>query len=178
MLSFATGMTQDQDPEAGQSGITGTPREIVNLDGITIPVYDFEGLKPMFALKDDTTYVINFWATWCKPCVEELPYFQRISNEMKGNKVKFLYVSLDFRKNLETALIPFIKSKGFPDNVVMLSDPDANSWIDQVDPSWSGAIPATLIYRNDRRAFFEMSLSYEDLNSNIQSFISNQHENN
>ena len=142
-------------------------------------VFDsIDQLQSYIEREKDATVVINFWATWCKPCIEELPYFQRFSNEMKGGKVKFLYVSLDFRKNLEKGLIPYIKSKGFPDNVVMLSDPNANSWIDQVDPTWSGAIPATLIYRNDKKAFYEKSLSYEDLKTNVQSIINNQHENN
>ena len=171
-------MAQELNTESESHVYIGSPVEIVSVDGIEIPVYDFNGFKPLLSLKDDTTYVINFWATWCRPCIEELPYFQRFSNEMKGEKVKFIYVSLDFRRNLEKGLIPFIKSKGFPDNVVMLSDPNANSWIDQVDPTWSGAIPATLIYRNDKKAFYEKSLSYEDLKTNVQSIINNQHENN
>lgn len=177
IFSFSQGMAQDRQIEPNQS-ITGTPREMISLEGIDIPVYDFKGFKSSLEMRDDTTYVINFWATWCRPCIEELPSFQQLSNEMKGEKVKFIYVSLDFRKNLEKSLIPFIKAKGFPDNVIMLNDADANKWIDQVDPSWSGAIPATLIYKNYSKVFLEKSITYEELKAYVHSIIYNQNENN
>lgn len=164
-------MAQDQNAVAGNKSIAVEPLEVIVHDGISIPVYDFAGFKPMLNMTNDTIYVINFWATWCKPCVEELPFFQRLSLEMTEEKIRFIYVSLDFRKNLEKSLIPFIKSKGFPNDVIMLSDPNANSWIDQVDPTWSGAIPATLIYRNGRKLFLEKTLSYDELKSNVQSII-------
>lgn len=149
--------------------LAGQPLEVVEVDGIRVPVYDFEGLHPMLAAKDDRTYVINFWATWCRPCVEELPHFIRLSREMSGEKVTFVFVSLDFRKNLESGVIPFIRERGMDKNVVMLNDPDANRWISRVDPSWSGAIPATLVYRNGKKEFFEKKLSYEELKSIVES---------
>jgi hypothetical protein len=64
-----------------------------------------------------------------------------------------------------------MRERGMTRNVVLLSDPDANSWIDQVEPNWSGAIPATYIYRNERIAFYEAALTYEELNSIVKSFI-------
>jgi thiol-disulfide isomerase/thioredoxin len=44
----------------------------------------------------DTIYVVNFWATWCKPCVEELPIFDSLNLEVKGQAIKVLLVNLDF----------------------------------------------------------------------------------
>ena len=73
-----------------------------------IPVYEnFEDLEPLFNRQTDTTYVINFWATWCKPCVEELPYFEQLFAEHKEEKLKVLLVSLDFPRQLESKLVPF-----------------------------------------------------------------------
>lgn len=151
--------------------IEGHPREIVDVDGVVIPVYDFEGFKPMLASHEEVTYVINFWATWCRPCVEEMPHFIQVSREMKHENVRFLYVSLDFRKNLEKGVVPFIRTRGIEDQVVMLNDPDANSWIGQVDAEWSGAIPATLIFRGNKREFHEKMLTYDELKSIVQSFL-------
>jgi thiol-disulfide isomerase/thioredoxin len=61
--------------------------------------------------KSDTTYVINFWATWCKPCVEEIPHFEKLYATYKNQKVKVIMVSCDFKKQLETRVIPFVQNK-------------------------------------------------------------------
>ncbi len=162
------GHAQDHD---ASGNFKGTPMQVVEAEGIMVPVYDFEGFRPYLESHDDTTFVINFWATWCKPCVEEMPHFLRLAGELSDQKVRFVFVSLDFRRNLEKSVIPFMRERGMTRNVVLLSDPDANSWIDQVEPNWSGAIPATYIYRNERIAFYEAALTYEELNSIVKSFI-------
>lgn len=129
-----------------------------------IPVYDFKGFEPLLHINNDTTYVVNFWATWCKPCVAELPYFEQLNEQYKNQKVKVLLVSLDFSTQIEKKLNPFLERKQLKSEVVVLDDPDANGWIDKVDPKWSGAIPATVIYQGDKRAFYEESFEhYEDL---------------
>src|ERR1043165_4592291 len=51
--------------------------------------------------QNDTTYVLNFWATWCKPCVEELPGFDSLLVLESKNPVKIILVSLDFKEDLE-----------------------------------------------------------------------------
>ena len=137
------------------------------------PIYeDFDDLAYIFQQQTDTTYIINFWATWCKPCVEELPYFEELTKKYQGEKVKVILVSLDFKKQLETKLVPFLKEHQIQSEVMVLLDPDANAWVDQVDPSWSGAIPITLVYKNKERAFYEESFEdYAALEKIVQPFI-------
>ena len=137
------------------------------------PIYDnFDDLAYIFQQQTDTTYIINFWATWCKPCVEELPYFEQLTKAYQGQKVKVILVSLDFKKQLETKLVPFLKEHQIQSEVLVLLDPDANAWVDQVDPSWSGAIPVTLVYKNKERAFYEESFEdYAALDKIVQPFI-------
>jgi hypothetical protein len=88
---------------------------------------------------------------------------------LKDEKVKFVFVSLDFPTQKETRLIPFIEEHGIREQVILLNDPNSNEWINRVDPSWSGAIPATLVYRNDSRSFQESSLTKEELITIIKS---------
>ena len=122
----------------------------------------------------DTTYVVNFWATWCKPCVKELPYFERLSKEYEIKKVKVLLISLDFKTQIETKLLPFIKENNILSKVVVLADGKENEWIDKVDPSWSGAIPITLMMKEGQRKFFEISyLDYQMLEEDLLNFIKN-----
>lgn len=119
-----------------------------------IPVYeDFDGLAPVFDHSGDTTYVINFWATWCKPCVEELPFFTKLQEEYSGSKVRVILISLDFKHDLEEKLVPFIRDRQLKPQVMVLLDGNYNDWIDRVDPSWGGAIPATLVYKDRQRRF-------------------------
>lgn len=118
---------------------------------------------------DENLYVINFWATWCAPCIKELPYFEQLHQQNKN--VKVILVSLDSRKDLEKKLIPFIQKKKLTAEVILLSDKDYNSWLDKIDKSWSGSIPATLIIKGNQKLFAERDFeSYTELNDYINSF--------
>lgn len=133
--------------------------------------YTFSNLENFLKKDNDTTYVVNFWATWCVPCVEELPNFEKLNATYKDEKVKVLLVSIDFPKMAESKLLPFIKAKNLKSDVVLLNDPDANSWINKVDSTWSGAIPATVIYKKDKRQFYEKSFTYEELETEVKKFL-------
>src|SRR5215216_2909137 len=74
-----------------------------------IPVYKIEDLLKRIENNSDTLYIVNFWATWCKPCVAELPDFEKINQEYKGQKVKVLFMSMDFKEDMKKRVIPFIK---------------------------------------------------------------------
>ena len=134
-------------------------------------VYDsFEEMEWIFNQQNDTTYVINFWATWCKPCVEELPFFIELYNTYRGEKVKLILVSLDFKKQIEKKLIPFIEKHKLEPEVVVLTDPDSNKWIPKIADEWTGAIPSTLIYSKNNRSFYEQSFeSFEEINEILKS---------
>lgn len=147
------------------------PLHIYESEGIALKSFDFDRLEPYLNQKNDTVYVVNFWATWCVPCVEELPHFEKLNAEYKERDFKMLLVSLDFPKMAESRVIPFIKEKDLKAEVVLLNDPDANRWIEKVSKDWSGAIPATLIYKNNTREFYEKTFTEDELATEIQKFI-------
>ncbi|WP_235894406.1 TlpA disulfide reductase family protein [Flavobacterium zepuense] len=146
------------------------PLKVYSNDTVSVNAYEYSGLEYYLKQKNDTTYVVNFWATWCVPCVEELPNFEKINAKYKENKVKVILVSLDMAKMVETKLLPFINQKQIKSQVLLLRDPDADSWIPKVDSTWSGAIPATLIYNKDMRKFYERSFTYDELEKEISNF--------
>ncbi|MDO5973406.1 TlpA disulfide reductase family protein [Flavivirga jejuensis] len=143
----------------------------VNSNDVELEVYDYEGFKKFLNKKDDKVYVINFWATWCAPCVKELPYFEKLNSEYSDKNVEVILVSLDFPHLYESKLKPFIKKRDLKSKVIALDDADMNTWIPQVSKDWSGAIPATVIYRNDSNKFFEGSFTYETLETEVKSFL-------
>ena len=138
---------------------------------LPFPVYDYEGLEPLLNRKDNKTYIVNFWATWCKPCLEEMPYFQRIYDEQNKNDVELILVSLDMPSMWEKRLVPYVHKKELKGTVVILDDPKMNEWIPKIAENWGGGIPATLIYNKEDRAFYERGFTYEELNTELTKFI-------
>lgn len=137
-----------------------------------IETLDFEEFEEKWLYNDDNNiYVINFWATWCAPCIREIPVFEKIGEIYKDNNVKVLLVSLDFPTQIESRLIPFIENHNVESKVVLLDDPDSNRWIPLVDDSWNGAIPATIIYTSGFREFYRKEFKYDELESIIKPLL-------
>ena len=121
----------------------------------------------------DTTYVFNFFATWCAPCCEEFPYFQKFSETNSNQKLRVIFVSLDFKKDYRKHLLPFLKSHHVTNTTLLLNETDYNSWIDKVDSTWDGDLPATLIINNakHKREIYHRELSYAELEAAIKPFL-------
>ena len=128
-----------------------------------IRVMNFDELYPLLHIENDTTYVVNFWATWCAPCVREIPAFEKLYDRYKSQKVQVILVSLDFPNHLHSRLIPFVERNNVKSRVILLDDPDANRWIPMVSENWTGAIPATLIFNRNVRRFYQREFYFEEL---------------
>jgi thiol-disulfide isomerase/thioredoxin len=118
----------------------------------------------------DTIYVINFWATWCKPCVQELPAFDSLNYQSRSTKVKVLLVSLDFSEDIEKKVKPFLLKAGIETECVLLDEINGNDFVEKISPLWSGAIPATLIKSGKQEVFIEKKLSLSELKAHLKNF--------
>ncbi|MDP4679414.1 MAG: TlpA family protein disulfide reductase [Cyclobacteriaceae bacterium] len=118
--------------------------------------------------------IVNFWATWCGPCVKELPQFDDLYKKYQGKNVKIVLVSFDFADQLNKKVIPFVEKRNIKVEVVLLDETDYASFIDLIDPAWSGAIPATLMIdrRNGlKRQFYEKEFKEGQLELVFTEFI-------
>lgn len=145
------------------------------LGSATEPVrYDeFAGLDALFRQQTDTTYVINFWATWCKPCREEIPFLQQLAREESGRKLRVVLVSLD-TEDSAIARIPDFLATVAPDlPAVVLTDEDP-AWGKTIDRVWTGSLPTTILYKKDLRFVYRRNFpTYVDLRSALDPLIGN-----
>lgn len=164
LLFFCFGNVTAQDNSSAEQKNNATTT--------ALKVFNYNELEQYLKSKDDNkTYVINFWATWCAPCVKELPYFEELNVNYSNKKVEVILVSLDFPKQIETKLVPFLEKRGLKSEVVVLDDVDSNTWIPKVNQEWSGAIPATVIYNKSKSTFYERSFNYQELETELKQFI-------
>jgi len=107
-------------------------------------IVKLEQLQELIQSKSDHIKVINFWATWCAPCIKELPYFEKLGQDRPDVKVTLVSMDLDLDPNPEK-VHKFVARKKLQSKVVILDEKDPNSYIEQIDKNWSGALPATII---------------------------------
>lgn len=123
--------------------------------------------KEVLSKKHEKITVVNFWATWCAPCVQELPHFEEVARE-QSDTVELILVSLDRKSQLDSKLIPFIQKKDIQSSVILLDNVDFNYWVPKVDKDWEGEIPATIILNKDVKHFYSGQLSKKQLIQSIQ----------
>jgi thiol-disulfide isomerase/thioredoxin len=135
-----------------------------------IEVVKWPTLEQYINQKNDKIKVINFWATWCKPCMEELPHFEKIHRQYQDKNVEVLLVSLD-QASMTNKVKASLEKNDITAKVILLDEVDFNKWINRVDTTWSGAIPATLIVtkNNTNKQFYEKQFTLKELEGLIQS---------
>lgn len=133
-----------------------------------IRVIKFNELQGIIQSNSPSIQVINFWATWCAPCVKELPLFEKLNAENKES-IKITLINLDFADKIDRVK-SFVDRKKMKSEVFLLDEIDYNQWIDKVDKQWGGAIPATLVInpQNGKRKFIERELDEGELEKMIE----------
>ena len=142
----------------------------VHVSAQTVPIIGLDHLESRLENGADTTFVVNFWATWCGPCVKELPYFEALGANRADENFKVLLVTLDFVNQLESRVIPFVKEKALKNEVLLMDEDKPNKWIPRVSEEWSGALPATLFVNAQKktRHFHEGSFKDGELELKLQ----------
>ncbi len=94
-----------------------------------------------------TLAVVNFWATWCAPCLEEFPYFIRLGKDLADQGVDVFFVSMDFEEE-RPAVQAFLAEQGWRGPAFLRVGKD-DAFIAGIHPAWSGVLPATVLYSRD-----------------------------
>lgn len=136
----------------------------------TLDRYSLTDFQQRVHQENDTVFVVNFWATWCGPCVKELPHFIALEKEWKNRPVKFILMSLDASTEGQR-VAAFLNKKKIQTETHLFSEQDPNVWINELEPSWQGSIPATFTYRKGVKLSFQEG-AFES-RKQLESFIQN-----
>jgi thiol-disulfide isomerase/thioredoxin len=127
-----------------------------------------EALSKLIKERNGKILFLNLWATWCIPCREEFPSIVKLAGELKD--VDFVGISADYPDEVETKIVPFLKSNktNFANYVSSFSGDEA--LINALDKNWNGALPATFIYdKNGKKiSFMEGGQSYEKFKAELK----------
>lgn len=148
---------------------------IVDLSTAQAQIISLKQLQEIISSPSDKIKVINFWATWCAPCVKELPLFEQIHSAR--NDVSVLLVSMDMDLDPDPDKVyKFIARKKITADVLILNESNSNSWINEIDPNWTGALPATLLLNTTtgKRVFLERQLKQGELEAAVNELKENQ----
>lgn len=132
--------------------------------GQSIELVKLDKLQQIIQSEKEQIQVINFWATWCAPCLKELPLFEKLHQDHKDIRVRLVSMDMDLDPDPEKVR-KFATRKKLQSEVLILNERNPNLWIDQLEKGWSGALPATLVINNKtgKRKFIEKELHDGDL---------------
>jgi thiol-disulfide isomerase/thioredoxin len=136
-----------------------------------IPKWKIDKLESFINSTEKPT-IVSFWATFCKPCIEEIPYFEKLVKKYEAQDVQLLLVSLDL-PDAYPKIKQFAIKRGFTAPIVFLDETNADLFCPKIDQRWSGVIPATLFVnaKAGYKVFFEDQLSESKMEGQIKEMV-------
>ena len=140
-------------PAQSTNGAEKSPTTVA--ETITVIDVDHAGLAALLKRENGRPLLVNFWATWCEPCRDEFPDLVKIDSEYRAHGLDFITISLDEVSEIKTGVPKFLQQmrSTMPAYLLNVTDPEPS--IKAVDPTWGGALPATVLYDKNGQIVFK-----------------------
>ena len=140
---------------------------------LNVSLVDANGFQELLTSNKGNVLVVNIWATWCVPCVEEMPDLIKLTDQYKDKNVKLISISIDYPEEIDSKILPFIKSHKLNFPVYVNNFRNDESFINFLNKDWSGAIPATFVYdkKGNQTAFLLGKHSFDDFKKSIENLL-------
>jgi len=122
------------------------------LENLKVAEITINELNDIIKNREGKVLLINIWATWCVPCKEEFPDLIKISDKF-SEQIKLIGISIDYPDEVESKIIPFLNALQPNFTNYVNAENDAEKFINNLNPEWSGAIPATFFYDSEGKQF-------------------------
>ncbi len=124
-------------------------------------------IETLLSEKKQGLIIINLWATWCPPCVAELPHFGNIYKQYSGKDLHLYLINIEGKQSKEKVLEPFLKKNPLPCPVYLLEGGNPEEFEKVLKTEISGALPVTIIYSSEGKLIkkFEGSITETDIQS-------------
>ena len=144
--------TNDRSKQAGTTLSRSDARA-----GLLVAPIDQAGLKKLIKERNGRLLFLNIWATWCAPCVAEFPDLIKLSQSYDTTSLEVVAISADYPDEVDSKILPFLKKFNVPFRVYVAQFEHQEDFINAINRSWSGALPASLIYdANGKQRFFHV----------------------
>jgi thiol-disulfide isomerase/thioredoxin len=99
--------------------------------------------RSVLAAEKGKVVVVNFWGTWCTPCLREIPDLVKLESELAPRGLVLLGVAMDEPASLDGLVRPF-QGKYFPAfRTLSRNEPDMDTMASVIDPAWNELLPTT-----------------------------------
>ena len=136
-----------------------------------VATIDQSGVRRLVGQRNGKVLFLNIWATWCAPCVEEYPDLVKLAGSYSEQEVEVVGISADYPDEVDSKIVPFLRKLKVPFTVYVANFQHQEDFINAIDSSWNGALPATLIFdmRGNRRSFLVGQGTYDKFRKMVDS---------
>ncbi|MCG6912891.1 TlpA family protein disulfide reductase [bacterium BMS3Abin03] len=143
-----------------------------NVENLAVESIGIKKLNSLIKNRNGKYLLLNIWATWCIPCREEFPALNKL-HERYNDQIEFIGLSVDYPDEVESKIKPFLDSLNIKFNNYVNAENDQDKFITNLEPGWSGTVPATFIYDTSgkRVKYFTGGKTFEEFEKEISELI-------
>lgn len=146
-LFFIVGLFACEQPQQKQVTISALEIEVPVSKLASLAEYD--EFKDLMANEKGKVVLVNLWATWCKPCVHEMPMLEKLHQNYKGKGLKVMALSIDEVAKADSLVVPFWEEMNFSMDNYLIAHQDPGAFVNKIDPLWLGLLPTSFIFNTD-----------------------------